>query len=156
MFKYVALIAWIILPAMLRAQNKDANKTDFEKLSWLAGTWNQTNITKSGKALTEHWTNSGNYEMNGQAITTQNGDTVYVERITLLVKDETIYYVADVPQNKQPVYFRLTSITANGFVCENPAHDFPKKITYTLTGNQLNATVSGNGKTIHYHYQKKE
>ena len=94
--------------------------------------------------------------MKGQATTTQNSDTVYVERISLIIKDDAIYYVADVPQNKQPFYFKLTSITGNGFVCENPEHDFPKKITYELNGSQLKATISGDGKSFDYLYVKKD
>jgi hypothetical protein len=103
----------------LPAQNKDGIRTEFERLYWLNGVWNQTNLTKPGKELVEQWNKSGDYEMRGQATTTQNGDTVFVERTTLLIKDNAIYYVADVPQNNQPIYFKLISITANGFVCEN-------------------------------------
>lgn len=142
-------------PFAATAQNKDGIQNEFKRLYWLSGTWNQTNIKKPGKALVEQWNKSGDYEMKGQATTTQNGDTVYVERTTLLIKDNTIYYVADVPQNKQPVYFKLISITGNAFVCENQEHDFPKKITYELTGNQLKATISGNGKSFDYLYVKK-
>jgi hypothetical protein len=156
MLKRIALITLILLPLVSSAQNKDGIKTEFEKLYWLNGIWNQTNITKPGKALVEQWTKSGDYEMRGQATTTQNSNTVYVERITLLIKDNTIFYVADVPQNKQPIYFKLTSITANGFVCENPEHDFPKKIAYELSGSQLKATISGNGKSFDYLYVRKD
>ncbi len=156
MFKRLILIALVILPFVSLAQNKNGIKAEFEKLYWLNGTWNQTNITKPGKALVERWTKSGDYEIRGQATTTQNGDTVYVEHTTLLIKDNSIYYVADVPQNRQPVYFKLISINANGFACENPEHDFPKKITYELTGSQLKATISGNGKSFDYLYVKKD
>jgi hypothetical protein len=41
-------------------------------------------------------------------------------------------------------------------VCERPEHDFPKKITYQRTGNQLKATISENGKHVDYLYLKKE
>jgi hypothetical protein len=156
MLKYIVFITIFFLPVASSAQNKDGVKTEFEKLYWLNGIWNQSNITKPGKALVEQWVKSGDYEMRGQATTTQNSDTVYVERITLLIKDNTIYYVADVPQNKQPIYFKLTSITANGFVCENSEHDFPKKILYELSGSQLKATISGNGKSFDYLYVKKD
>lgn len=156
MVKRLALIALILIPIISFAQNKDGIKAEFERLYWLNGAWNQTNITKPGRALVEQWNKSGDYEMKGQSTTTQNGDTVYVERITLLIKDNTIYYVADVPQNKQPIYFKLISITGNGFVCENPEHDFPKKISYQFTGSQLKATISGNGKSFDYLYVKKD
>lgn len=156
MIKRILFLALVVLPWITFAQNKDGIKTEFERLYWLNGAWTQTNIKKPGQALVEQWSKSGDFEMKGQATTTQNGDTVYVERTTLLIKDNSIYYVADVPQNKQPIYFKLISISANGFVCENAEHDFPKKITYLLSGNQLKATISGNGKSFDYLYQKKE
>lgn len=144
------------LPFSAFTQAKDGIKAEFEKLYWLSGGWSQTNVTKPGQALVEQWNKSGDYEMKGQATTTQNGDTVYVERITLLIKDNAIYYVADIPQNKQPVYFRLTALTHNGFVCENNQHDFPKKISYQFNGSELKATISGNGKSFDYRYIKKD
>lgn len=156
MLERLVLFILVCTPLVLSAQNKGGINAEFEKLYWLPGEWHQTNIAKPGKALVEQWTKSGDFEMKGQATTTQNGDTVYIERITMLIKDNSIYYVADVPQNKQPVYFKLTSITAQGFVCENPEHDFPKRITYELSGNQLKATISGNGKSFDYLYLKKE
>lgn len=156
MLERLVLFILVCTPLVLSAQNKGGINAEFEKLYWLPGEWHQTNIAKPGKALVEQWTKSGDFEMKGQATTTQNGDTVYIERITMLIKDNSIYYVADVPQNKHPVYFKLTSITAQGFVCENPEHDFPKRITYELSGNQLKATISGNGKSFDYLYLKKE
>jgi hypothetical protein len=156
MVKRMVLLILVLLPFVSSAQNKDGIRTEFERLYWLNGVWNQTNLTKPGKELVEQWNKSGDYEMRGQATTTQNGDTVFVERTTLLIKDNAIYYVADVPQNNQPIYFKLISITANGFVCENSKHDFPKKITYELTGSQLKATISGNGKSLDYLYVKKD
>jgi hypothetical protein len=152
--KICLLFICLGIPQFAGAQNTDGIRGEFEKLYWLNGTWNQTNIKKPGRALIEQWHKSGDYEMKGQATTTQNGDTVFVERVTLLIKDDAIYYIADVPQNKQPVLFELTSISSNGFVCENPAHDFPKKISYQLTGSELKATISGDGKSIDYLYQK--
>lgn len=138
----------------LAAQNTDGIKSDFEKLYWLNGIWSQTNIKKPGRSLTEQWSKSGDYEMKGQATTLQNSDTVFVEKITLTIKDNAIYYIADVPQNKQPVLFKVTSLSHTGFTCENPAHDFPKKIVYQLSGTELKATISGNGKSIDYLYVK--
>lgn len=150
------LIALLLLaPLAVVAQKTEGIQAEFEKLYWLNGSWNQVNITKPGQALVEQWTKSGDYEMKGHATTTQNGDTVFVEHTTLLLKDNAIYYVADVPQNKQPVSFKLTAITPNSFTCENPQHDFPKRITYVLSGTQLKATISGNGKSFDYLYEKK-
>ncbi len=79
----------------------------------------------------------------------------FAEKLKLVIKDETIYYVADLAENKEPVFFKSTAITENSFVCENPQHDFPKKIAYQKDGNKIKATVSGDGKSFDYLFEKK-
>lgn len=148
------IICFGVIALATVAQDADGIHGKFEKLYWLNGTWNQTNIKKPGRALVEQWRKSGDFEMVGLAVTTQNSDTVFVERASLIIKNNAIYYVADVPQNKESVLFKLTAVTKNGFVCENPTHDFPKRISYQLTAGELKATISGNGKSINYLYQK--
>ena len=85
----------------------------------------------------------------------EDGDTVLIEKIRLLEKNNTIYYVADVPENNRSVYFRLTSMDANGFTCINPDHDFPKKIVYTKKVNQLLVTISDETRSIDYVFVKR-
>lgn len=128
---------------------------DFTKLGWLEGTWTRTNITKPGRSAHERWEKSGEQELRGYGVNLQGPDTVFLEKITILIKDDIIYYVADVPQNQQPVYFKFTEITESGFVCENPDHDFPKKISYQLELDKLKAQISGNGKAIDYWFERK-
>ena len=85
----------------------------------------------------------------------RGSDTLFVEKLRILIRENNVYYVADVPENQKLVYFKLTEISDKGFVCENPDHDFPKKVTYQLEGNQLKATISGDGKSVDYVFEKK-
>ena len=85
----------------------------------------------------------------------KGNDTSFVEKTKLVIRGNTIYYVADVPGNKQLIYFKLTAITNYSFTCENLKHDFPKKIRYTKDGFVLKATISGNGKSIEYLFERK-
>jgi hypothetical protein len=39
-------------------------------------------------------------------------------KFKLVIKDNNIYYVADVPENKQPVDFKLIEISEMAFTCE--------------------------------------
>jgi len=128
---------------------------NFKKLGWLVGTWTGTNNTKPGRLSHERWEKVAEHELRGYGVTMQGQDTVLVEKTTILVKGNSIYYVADVPENEQPVYFKLTEITHEGFVCENLEHDFPKKITYQLNGANLKAQISGDGKSFNYLFQKQ-
>lgn len=149
-----SLLAFILLLGMTASSFSQTAESDFSKLEWLAGTWNRTNITKPGRTAHERWEKSGTYSFRGYGVTMQGQDTVFLEKISIVIQDNTLYYVADVPENNQPVYFKFTSLTPAGFVCENPDHDFPKKITYELDGSRLKAQISGNGKAIDYWFEK--
>ena len=127
---------------------------DFNKLQWLTGEWNRTNA-KPGRSGIEKWVMSSSTELQGTGINMRGSDTALIEKIKIIVRDNNIYYAADVPGNKSIVLFKFTRITDNEFVCENPDHDFPKQIAYIRDGTKLKATISGNGKTIDYLFEKK-
>lgn len=134
--------------------NGQVSSKDFVKLEWLIGEWDRTNI-KSGSSGVEKWLRNSDNELQGLGITMKGNDTTFVEKTKLIIKDNAIYYVADVPENKEAVYFKLTTITDHSFSCGNPKHDFPKKITYTKQGLILKATISGDGKSIDYLFRRK-
>lgn len=127
---------------------------NFNKLKWLEGTWNRTN-NKPGKSGTERWVKTSSQELRGWGVAMKGSDTVFVEKLRILIKEDNVFYIADVPENEKLVYFKLTEISDSDFVCENPDHDFPKKIAYHLDGNKLKATVSGDGKSIEYLFERK-
>jgi hypothetical protein len=138
----------------LNAQQTNAN-TELNTLQWLSGTWKRTNITKPGRVQNETWKRSSVDEWVGIGVTMQQNDTVFIEKISIRFAGGILYYIADVPENKQPVYFRFTELSNNGFVCENPDHDFPKRIVYRLIDkNKLIAQVSGNGKSTDYYFER--
>ncbi len=128
---------------------------NLKKMKWLVGTWNRTNISKPGRTFHERWEEIGEHRLRGYGVTMQGQDTVFLEKITILIKENNLYYVADVPDNKHPVYFKLTSVNDSGFVCENPEHDFPKKIVYQFDGATLKAQISGDEKSIDYLFEKQ-
>lgn len=126
----------------------------FKKINWVIGTWYRTNA-KPGRSGIEKWEITSANELRGFGINLQGKDTTFVEKLRIIIKDDNIVYVADVPENQKPVYFKLTEISDTGFVCENPEHDFPKKISYQLEGKKLKAQISGDGKAIDYLFEKK-
>ena len=130
------------------------SQSGLKKLDWLVGEWTRTNA-KPGSSGIEKWIMNSPTELQGWGINMRGNDTALVEKLKIIVKDNNIYYVADVPENKGVVLFKLTKITENGFVCENPEHDFPKQIAYTRDGTKLKATISGNGKAMDYLFEKK-
>jgi Domain of unknown function (DUF6265) len=127
--------------------------SEFIKLDWLAGKWNRTNA-KTGRSGYEVWKKISKTEWIGKGVTMKGTDTLFVEKLKLICREGNIYYVADVPQNKSEVLFKFTELSEHGFVCENPQHDFPKKIAYTLDDNKLKAIISGDGKIMEYLFEK--
>jgi len=146
--KSSCLLYLILLAAnSLTAQtNSEKIKSDFQSLSWLEGNWTSSNNIKPGRLTIELWKKTGEYEYTGKGATLQGNDTVFMEKLKILIAGNEIHYVADVRENQNPVDFVFTTIGPNIFICENPQHDYPKKISYQLIGHTLKAQTSGNGK----------
>ena len=125
----------------------------FESLKWLEGKWQRTNV-KPGVKAHEEWHPAAHDEFQGLGVTMKESDTVFLEKIKIIMKDGNIYYVADVRENQAPVYFKFTSITPHGFICENPEHDFPKKIEYRLSKSDLTVTISAGSKSQGYFFTR--
>jgi len=146
--KSSCLLYLILLAAnSLTAQtNSEKIKSDFQSLSWLEGNWTSSNNIKPGRLTIESWKKTGEYEYTGKGATLQGSDTVFMEKLRIIIAGNEIHYVADVVENQNPVHFVFTTIGPNIFICENPQHDYPKKISYQLIGHTLKAQTSGNGK----------
>ena len=145
---------WIVLSLVLVLTSTYA-QTDLLQLEWLTGSWNRTNA-KSGRSGVEIWQKKSAVEFVGKGINLKGTDTVFVEKLKIIIKEGAVFYVADVPQNKEPVLFKATSLSTSSVVFENPQHDFPKKIAYAWDGKKLKATISGDGKAIDYWFEKEK
>jgi hypothetical protein len=151
--KIALLLIVLVAPSQKVRCQSQHTLNDIQKLSWLEGTWERIN-SKPGRSGVEEWRQSGDM-LSGRGISLKGLDTVFVEKLRIVLREDKIYYVADVPENKKLVYFGITQLNDGGFTCENPDHDFPKKISYKLEGNRLTAVVSGDGKSIVYLFQKR-
>jgi hypothetical protein len=153
--KFLLYILLVTTPVVLNAQqNSREVESQFKSLSWLKGNWDRTNPVP-GSTASEIWEQSSPYELKGSGITLKGADTVFTEKIKLQIRDNNIFYVADVPENKEAIYFKLTKIDPRGFICVNAQHDFPKKIEYLLNGRKLTVVISGDGKSQEYLFLKR-
>lgn len=120
----------------------------------MLGSWERQN-TRPGTTAFESWekTKDG---YKGMGVSMKESDTSFVEKLRIIGKEGAIYYVADVSSNAEPTYFKVTSVSKKGFVCENPEHDFPKKIEYTLEGNQMTAVISAGEQKMGFVFLKME
>ena len=111
-------------------------------LSWLAGDW-QT--AAGGRSQTdEHWTHPTGASMLGLSRTVAGGRTYEFEYLRIEQRQDGIYYVAHPKARCPGTDFKLTSLTTTEAVFENPAHDFPKRVTYRKTAEgSIVASVDG-------------
>lgn len=123
-----------------------------KKLDWLVGKWERENV-RPGRTAFETWERQGG-SLSGIGVTMQGADTVFVERLNIISKEGQLYYVANVSANALPTLFKISTYDGSGFVSENPEHDFPKKIAYTLDGNKMLAAISGDGKEIPFSFKR--
>ena len=148
---YSLLFSFLLSVPLANAQV--STEQQLEKLAWLEGKWERQN-TRQGRTAFELWTKNSDRFV-GKGITMSGTDTVFVERLSIKKKDGELYYVAEVSQNAEPTYFKITQFTKAGFICENPDHDFPKKIEYKLESDgTMKAIISGDSRSIPFVFQK--
>ncbi len=150
----IALFIVMLVTNNLSAQSEKM-KEDFRSLSWLEGKWIRSNIKKPGRTSFELWKKTGDYELTGLGVTLQENDTVFTEKLKIIIEGNEIHYVADVPENSNAVHFKFTQISPKQFSCENPTHDYPKKISYQLNENTLKGQTSGDGKVQEFVFEKR-
>ena len=151
----VILFWFLIVGLNANAQQDNPAGIDLNDLGWLVGTWKRTN-TKPGRSAYEQWVKINDSELRGRGVSLKENDTLFVEKLKIILRNDTIYYVADVPENNRLIYFRFTKLDDNGFICENSSHDFPKKISYKKHNRSLHAQISGDGKAIDYFFEKEK
>lgn len=136
---YLTAVFILVISHNLSAQNTSS----LSDAKWLLGKWG--NQTQRGK-MVEEWSLVNDSTYGGRSYMITATDSVPLESIALKKEGDDIFYIPTVKgqNNDQPVKFRLTSSSANQLVFENPAHDFPQKISYTLeTEGSLMAEISG-------------
>jgi len=105
-----SVIVVLLLSSGAHAQS--VSKEDFPSLSWLEGKWTRLNMKIPGRTATEQWKKVSDHEFIGMGITLQGNDTVFVEKLKIMVDGNEIHYVADIPENPEPVHF----------MCSLPSH----------------------------------
>lgn len=131
-----------------------AQSPSIKDLDWLTGRWTAIK-NKPGKLRTERWEYLGSGRMEGYGTVKQGTDTTFHETMQIEDRDGILYFIAEVPENKTPVLFKITKTSPDGFDCENPLHDFPKKIIYRKISDTLNVNISGNGNSVDFVFRKE-
>lgn len=114
-----------------------------KQASWVLGEWR--NNTPKG-VLSEVWQVQDDSTYAGKSSFVVGKDTVSSETVALGVRGGKLLYIPTVKNqnNGQPVTFTEKTVTSTEMVFENPAHDFPQRITYTHPSeDSLVAVISG-------------
>lgn len=124
---------------LLISCQSEKNLDDFQ---FLIGKWEGM---REEMTLQELWKKENDKTLAGEGVVFSGPDTLFHEKLVLEVRDNEIYYVANVPNNKGSVSFKLVSSEKNIWRFENKKHDFPQEIIYHLVrSDSLNATIKGN------------
>lgn len=111
-------------------------------LAWMSGSWR---TAASGKTqIEEHWMAPAGGSMIGMGRTVAGVRTVEFEYLRIEERGDQIYYVAS-PKGRCPgTDFKLTQLSGQEAIFENPEHDFPKRIIYRKNRDgSLNASIDG-------------
>lgn len=141
----------------MQSEKKDVQKT-VNSFKWLAGNWAMK--TDDG-TITEQWKPVNDSLMEGSSDFIKGDSVIPFEKIRLFLKNNTFYYEATAAgkNDLRPVEFKLTLCSDTGFVAENPAHDFPKRIVYNLKStHSLHAFIDDGteaGKKQDFYYKRQ-
>lgn len=116
---------------------------NLKKAAWLLGTW--ANQSPRG-IIYESWSSLNDQAYSGKSYTLRQQDTILFETIQLVMTDDGLDYIPTVQgmNGGMPVRFTSTTITDTQMIFENPTHDFPQVIRYTLIHpDSLVAEISG-------------
>ena len=158
----VRYLLLLLLPVLAVAADK--KKTDkpapppaITKLAWLAGSWR---LDKGGRVIEEQWMAPAAGVMLGMGRTIAKGRVVEFEFLQIREgPGGDLFYVA-LPSGQKETAFQILSLTETEAVFQNPLHDFPQKIIYTLKPDgSLLAAIEGPGENgqvrrIEYSYQR--
>lgn len=132
-----SIIVLLFLSAFAAAQtDKDAIKV---AAAVLAGSWKV-----EGRETYERWERDGS-ALKGKGFRVRDGIETVTETLEIREIDGAVVYVATVAgqNNGAAVKFKLIESAADRLVFENQEHDFPKRIAYQRSGEELTASVSG-------------
>ncbi len=142
----------ILLISGLSVNSAFALDSTLSDLSWMVGQWE---CKADNAEFEEHWMRAAGDSMIGMGREVKDGKLAFHEYLRLEHRSDGIYYVAQ-PFGKLVTEYKLSKATPNLLVFENPDHDFPKKIEYSLQKDgSIFVTGSGNAadKDKEFRYQ---
>jgi hypothetical protein len=113
-----------------------------DSLKWMSGCW-EMNVKEKNLLISENWMKPAGRSMMGMGRTVKNGMTVDFEFLRIIEEAGGVFYVAKPKANQEETRFKLTKVTANEAIFENPEHDFPQRVMYRADKANLFARIEG-------------
>ncbi|HVK79152.1 MAG TPA: DUF6265 family protein [Verrucomicrobiae bacterium] len=148
--------ALLLLVALACAAPSHAQTLD--DLTWLKGCWRTEapREAESGSQTTEVWIDPPGPALFGYSYTEGEGAVQGWEQMRIDARDGGRPRFVAMPGGGAPVEFRMAE-NGNGAVqiaiFENPAHDYPQRVTYQRERNRLTATISRADGSDPYSYE---
>ena len=141
----ILFIIFLLSVLLFVACKDDAGKKieTVDSFSWMNGYWE---MKEKDGIVTEQWKRVNDSLMEGKSDFVKGDSVIPFETIRMFRSGSDFYYEAKAAgqNNEQPVAFKLTSFSDTGFVAENPQHDFPRRISYTLVNeDSIHAFIDG-------------
>ena len=139
--KFLIHIFLLIISVTFAQSLQEGTKKEIstDQLNWLSGYWT---AEIDGTKMEELWLSVSNGSMIGIHRDTFKSGKVFFEYLRIEQIGNSIIYFAS-PQGRKPTRFQLISIEQNKVIFENPEHDFPQRIIYTLNYDTLVARIEG-------------
>jgi hypothetical protein len=138
-FAIVVVALWTVNAST--ASRPVGTATTIERLAWISGDW-QT--APGGRAqIEEHWTLPAGGTMIGMGRTVVGTKTIEFEFLRIEQRGDDIYYVAHPNANCPQTDFKLTRLTEQEVIFENPEHDYPKRVIYRKNADAIVASIDG-------------
>ena len=130
------------------AENCDAQSIN--ELDWLLGEWIQI---EGQDSTIESWSTLNDSTIIGNSNTYQNGSIVFSENLSIESRDDAFQYIAKLPS--KTAVFTLKDLKNHEVSFIDPENDFPSLLQYKLSNDSLNILLSGSGKEMNLHFNKR-
>jgi hypothetical protein len=110
-----------------------------DRAGFLQGCWERR---AANRVVEEQWMKPRGGSMLGMSRTVRGDTLIEWEFLRLYQRGQQLVYAAQ-PSRQSPAEFTSISIQPDIIIFANPAHDFPQRIIYRLSGDSLFARVEG-------------
>lgn len=109
-------------------------------LGWLSGAW--VDRRPDGNWTEEYWTPPRGELMIGAGLSGRGNAVRHFEHMRIFKMPDGRLAFVGMPNGDPGVRFSLARQSADEIVFENPAHDYPQRVSYRRDGDRIIATVS--------------